>query len=441
MQISPFENGTHSLAEGLKYLNEYLLDNSKQYSLKGAIINIHHGIETLLKDALFQRNPVFILGGKATINQAISRYKDFFENKNNYIFDDEFTITPIDALARTKELRIGEIKERDYQALFNAFERLNTLRNQLQHFALRADPQFVIKIFGDLIPKAVRYITSCYTFEVGNQKFLLPHYPLPGMHFLFKGGSSLLPHLHKFYPESGTLIDLLQSKYDVMLNEALGKFKDRVFASILQKIEIDSHGSIGAPPYYPSIKLSGWINESFESHENSLEAYGQFARRPSSATYTASINIDTPLLIETRDSHYSSLMKHSITLTCEANALDIPALIAIEDCSEHLEFLRDAKVSIAINIRFNGWAADIESSYRLDEVLELEGTVIINFSAGIFGDTTKKKEVKLIQDFEINPNNTIIRFDGFGTSANFLNHRHSLSLKIEGRSDITSSAK
>lgn len=441
MQISPFDNGSHSLAEGLKYLNEYLLDNAKQYSLKGAIINIHHGIETLLKDALFQRNPIFVLGEKTTIAQAIKRYKDFFENKNNYIFDDEFTINPTEALSRTKELRIGEIKERDYQALKNSFERLNTLRNQLQHFALRADPQFVIKIFGDLVPKAVKYISSCYTFDIGNRKILLPHYPLNGMQYLFQGGASLLPYLEKFYPDAGTLIDLLQSKYDVMLNEALNKFKEKTLPSTIQKIELDSHGTIGAPPYYPTIKLSGWINENFESHENSTESYGRFVHRPSSATYTASLNIDTPTLISTRESHFNNLMDHSISLSCEASVLDIPAFIALEEYNEYLEFLRDAKTTIIINIRFRGWAAEIDSNYRLDEVLDPEGEVIIKFTAGIFGDPTRKQEVTLKQEFKIDPKNIIIRFDGFGTSANFLNHRHSLSVKIDGRSEVISTAK
>lgn len=438
MQISPFENGVHSLAEGLKYLNEYLLDTTKQYSLKGAIINIHHGIETLLKDALFQRNPIFVLGGKTTVNQAISRYKDFLDAKNNYIFDDEFTITPIDALARTKELRVGEIKERDYQALFGAFERLNILRNQLQHFALRADPQSVIKIFGDLVPKAVKYLTSCYTFDVGAQRYVLPHYPIRGMEYLFQGGDSLLPHLHRFYPDAGVLIDLLQSKYDVMLNEAFGKFKKKVFSSVVQLIEIDSHGEVGAPPYYPSIKLSGWINETFMSHENSTEAYGRFRMRQSSATYTASVQIDPPIILEKKDSYFGNLVEHRINLSCEAIPIDIPKLIALEECNEYLEFLRDAKVTIVVNLRFQGWAGDLESNYRLDEITNPEGEVTIMFSSGVFGDPNRKQEISLKQEFSISSKNIMLRFDGFGTPANFLNHRHSLSLKIDGCGDIIS---
>lgn len=439
MQISPFENGAHSMAEGLKYLAEYLADPAKQYSLKGAIISIHHGIETLLKDALFQRNPMFILDDKVTIGKAISRYKEFYELKNNYIFDDELTIKPSEALVRTKQLTIGQIKERDYQSMKTAFDRLNTLRNQLQHFALRVDPQSIIKLFGDLIPKAIRYITTCYTFDVGrNEVYVLPHHPIRGMEHLFKGGDSLMPYLHKFYPDAEKLIDALQSKYDVMLNEAIEKFKNKTFSSIVQNLEIDSHGHIGAPPYYPSLKMDGWINEEFSSHENSVERYNEYRFRISSATYTGTVQIDEPIVLEKNDGHYNTHISQKINCSFELTVLDITKLISLDECADYIEFLRDAKITVLVELRFQAWAADIDTNYRIDEILNPEGEVVIHFSSGLFGDPKREPVINLMQTIPLSAKNMLLRFDGFGSSGNFLNHRHSLSLKANGRSDIIS---
>ncbi|ENZ7892702.1 hypothetical protein ACG99Y_003708, partial [Klebsiella pneumoniae] len=61
MNLTPYMNGVHSLAEGLRYLNKFLENDDDPYLMKEVIIKIHHGMETLLKDILFQKNPVFLL--------------------------------------------------------------------------------------------------------------------------------------------------------------------------------------------------------------------------------------------------------------------------------------------------------------------------------------------------------------------------------------------
>lgn len=440
MQISPFENGAHSLAEGLKYLDEYLADTAKQYSLKSAIINIHHGIETLLKDSLFQRNPVFVLSEKATIKQAITRYKEFFEKKNDYIFDDEYTITPTEALSRTRTLQIGVMKERDYQALAAAFERLNNLRNQLQHFALRADPQFIIKIFGDLIPKAVRYIASCYTFsDRGGRVQVLPHYSLAGMEHLFQGAESLLPYLQKFYPGAGKLIDVLQSKYDVLLNEAIVHFKGQTFAAIKQSLEIDSFGQVGAPPYHATLRMAGWINEEFVSHRNAVEVFDSWRAEDSSASYTGLVKLNEPIVKESTNNSLfqTSIIEQGASASFEINAKNITKLISLEQCSEYIEFLRDARIIVSVTLSFQGQVFDFETNYHMSKEEILSGEVVIHFTSGIFGDHEEKQKIDMVQRFPLNTKNTIITFGAFGNTEQFLNHRHTLLLKITENADIT----
>lgn len=55
MNLTPYMNGVHSLAEGLRYLNKFLENDDDPYLMKEVIIKIHHGMETLLKDILFKR--------------------------------------------------------------------------------------------------------------------------------------------------------------------------------------------------------------------------------------------------------------------------------------------------------------------------------------------------------------------------------------------------
>lgn len=53
MEITPYQNGIHSLTEGLRDLNSFLNKDTNPFKIKEVVIKIHHGLETLFKDILF----------------------------------------------------------------------------------------------------------------------------------------------------------------------------------------------------------------------------------------------------------------------------------------------------------------------------------------------------------------------------------------------------
>ena len=274
LDITPYKNGIHSLAEGLRCLQQFLETDDDPYLMKEVVLKIHHGLETLLKDLLFQRNPIFLLSEKTNISQILEYYKGFYEGKNNYLFDDAKTITPEDELNRIKDLKIVTgVSNKDFLQLSNSFKTLNAVRNQLQHFAINANPEEIIRVLGNLIPRTVALLKRCYS-ESGNNIYqpranLIPHQPLPGMENLFGTTYNMESDLNDIFPEAVSVINALETKYDSLLNEAIKRFKEVIIKKLKLSFKLRDHGNVGAPPYLPEITVSGWMNEKFESHRNS----------------------------------------------------------------------------------------------------------------------------------------------------------------------------
>ena len=262
MDITPYKNGIHSLAEGLRCLQQFLDKDDDPYLMKEVVLKIHHGLETLLKDLLFQRNPIFLLSEKTNISQILEYYKGFYEGKNNYLFDDAKTITPEETLNRIKVLKIvSGVSNKDFVQLSNSFKTLNAVRNQLQHFAIKANPEEIIRVLGNLIPRTVSLLKRCYS-ESGNNIYqpranLIPHQPLPGMENLFGNIYNLENDLNDIFPESVSVISTLEAKYDSLLNEAINKFKEFTVKKLKLNFKLRDHGNVGAPPYLPEITISG----------------------------------------------------------------------------------------------------------------------------------------------------------------------------------------
>lgn len=170
MNLTPYMNGVHSLAEGLRYLNKFLENDDDPYLMKEVIIKIHHGMETLLKDILFQKNPVFLLVEKTSVSQILEYYKGFYEGKNEYLFDDAKTITPEETIKRLSDLKIiSGINSKDYQQLLESFKSLNADRNKIQHFAIKASPDGIIRSLANLIPGMFNVLKRYYLNEKGDE--------------------------------------------------------------------------------------------------------------------------------------------------------------------------------------------------------------------------------------------------------------------------------
>jgi hypothetical protein len=442
MEITPYKNGIHSLAKGLKCLQEFLDDSEDTYLMKEVVLNTHHGLETLFKDLLFQRNPIFLLVDKTSVGQILEFYKGFYDGKNDYLFDEAKTITPDEAIKRIKSLKIIDgVSDKDYNQLSTAFKTLNAVRNQLQHFAIKANPDSIVRVLGNLIPRAVSLLEKCYIANINNQYGsrvnLIPHQALPGMEGLFNQHRNIKSDLTEVYPKSIDLIDTLETKYDSLLNEAISKFRKATFENLPFNIKIRDRGRCGAPPYHPEFTLQGWMKEQFEPHWNSLSSNFPRFGETVSAFYDSSLIVENPeVLKEPQNWHDTAEFKlkifsdSNITITDPESFLDIPKL------NEYIPFIKDPKIRILLNLECTAEGMFNDSHFDIRTILRLSGEVKVELSSSIYGDKTGEPTIFGTQVIELNTVNTSLSFHAFVQSNHTLRENHSLELQIDDSASL-----
>lgn len=221
-------------------------------------------------------------------------YQGFFEGKNYYLFDEAKTIIPTEAIRRIKALRISTgMAPKDFSHLTESFDTQNALSNQLQHFALKANSDAIVRVLGSLVPRAITFLKQCYMQHLSNQDMaraqVIPHQAFVGMEQLFARGGSIELNLDAIYPDASKVIAILEAKYDVLLHEAIKKFEKTVFQKIKQSVKISDHCHVGAPLHMPRITLSGWMNETYEPHRNSSYDDHWSHWEPISASYVSTL--------------------------------------------------------------------------------------------------------------------------------------------------------
>ncbi|MFL9691779.1 hypothetical protein [Aeromonas veronii] len=436
MEITPYKNGIHSLAKGLKCLQEFLDNSEDAYLMKEVILNTHHGLETLFKDLLFQRNPIFLLVDKTTVGQILEFYKGFYDSKNDFIFDDAKTITPDEAIKRIKSLNIiNDINDKDYNQLSTAFQKLNAVRNQLQHFAIKANPDSIIRVLGNLIPRAVSLLDKCYTANINNQYYsrisFIPHQALPGMERLFNQNVNINNDLASVYPESINLIGLLERKYDSLLNEAISNFKGKIINKLPINIKINDIGHCGAPPYHPEITLEGWMNEHFIAHRNSSVSKFTRGGEKASAFYDSSLTVEKPEILKWHDSRRdTATLKLKISSDSNITITTPESFLEISQLNEYIPFIKEPKVNILLNLECLVEGMFNEHHLNIETILNLNGNIKIELSSLIYGDNIGAPTIIGTQTIKLNAINTSLNFHAFVQSNYTLSENHSLKLQI-----------
>lgn len=441
MEITPYKNGIHSLAESLRCLQLYLSDTKDPYLMKEVVIKSHHGLETLFKDILFHKNPVFLLDGKTSVKDIVSFYKGFYENKNDYLFDDARTITPSETLQRLRDLRIIEgTSIKDYEQLISSFEILNAFRNQLQHFAIKADTDKLIRLLGNLIPRAVvilkRYYTGINNVPFYLRETIIPHEPLFGMEKLFGTNRNVEEDLNSIFPQATDIIKMLESKYDILLNEAIQKFKKTTFSDLKLSIKIRDHGHCGASPYMPEIVLEGWLNETLKPHENSMtERF--FIREHLCAIYNAQTVINQPCIIEEpKDFFMNKVTKNCIFIDATIAVLNSSNFFSIPNVEEYIEFIKSPEVKLKIELEYEAEGIYDEWHYDIRRVRQLKGKVLIEMSSMIYGDCETQPSIIGRQEILLDSINTSISLHASVESNKKLRNNYSLDIGIEGMSSL-----
>nr|WP_321460139.1 hypothetical protein [uncultured Vibrio sp.] len=442
MNITPYKNGIHSLAEGLNCLQRFLECENNPYLMKEVVLKVHHGLETLLKDLLFQRNPVFLLVDKTTVTQIIDFYKGYYDGKNSYLFDDAKTITPEETINRIRDLKIiFGISNKDFQQLANSFKTLNAVRNQLQHFAIKANPDEIIRVLGNLVPRTVKVLKAYYRTGGRNEYQprveAIPHQALPGMEQLFGSSHDINADLNAIFPEATEVLNQLEVKYDSLLNEAVKKLQGFIAENMKVGFKLRDHGHVGAPPYIPEITLEGWLNEKFESHRNSTSSPFGLASEDISATYDSSLIIEQPQVLRPANSWHDDVQT-KLSIRCEST-IDVKSnsFFNIPELNDYLPFIKSPTLNILMEVECISTGMFNDSHYDIRTVNELKGSLKIELTSSMYGDPIGKPSVFGVQEIFLNVDNTSLRFHAFVESNKKLRNHHSLELSVEDTSSIS----
>ncbi|HBR1696831.1 TPA: hypothetical protein L9M13_000017 [Klebsiella pneumoniae] len=440
MNLTPYKNGVHSLAEGLKCLHQFIDNDEDPYLMKEVVIKIHHGMETLLKDLLFQRNPIFLLGEKTTVSQILEYYKGFYEGKNDYLFDDAKTITPEETIRRINELKIASgISNKDYQQLTESFKSLNATRNKLQHFTVQANADEIIRVLANLIPSTVDILKKYYLNNEMNlyqsRVGLIPHQPLPGMEQLFGGEKNIENDLNAIYADSTKVISLIEAKYGRLLNEAIEKMQGSITENIQLVFKLKDYGSVGASPYIPEIVLEGWLREKFEPHRNSTSTrFG--IHNEIIALYDSNLNITQPEVIKEADVGYQNTVSR-INIHCDSS-IDVLncSIFNIPNLNEEISFLKFPKINVILQIECILSGLFDNHHFNLQQVIELNGSLIVEVTSYIYGDPDKKPSVKGAYKLDLNRENTSLSFHAFVMSNGKIGDNHVLGIIVDDVANI-----
>ncbi|MCS5420786.1 MULTISPECIES: hypothetical protein [Psychrilyobacter] len=161
MEITFLENGIDSLQKGFKSLNEYEQiregeNKNKFFLLKDTIINIHHGIEILMKHILKDESPYLIY---SQIDRNVkSGYQEMRQKKLNSIFKTNLknkihTVTYEEAFERLKFICGHDFSEKVETKIL----KLSEYRNQITHSEIFFKETDIINLFEGFLDEIDHY--------------------------------------------------------------------------------------------------------------------------------------------------------------------------------------------------------------------------------------------------------------------------------------------
>lgn len=152
LNISLLENALDSINHGLDHL-KIAIDNNSSTDYKQSILLVFQGMELILKELLFQKDPIYMFDKNALFEKCAD-----FQNPK------------LEELYNCKSLEINQICnaiKKLYPGLldkesFKIIEYSSKIRNKVQHFSLQIDKQelkkTIAKMHGKVISPALRQI-------------------------------------------------------------------------------------------------------------------------------------------------------------------------------------------------------------------------------------------------------------------------------------------
>ncbi len=301
---------------------------------------------------------------------------------------------------------------KEFTTLKSSFDSLNSLRNQLQHFALAANPEFVIKTLGSLVPRSLSIIKKAYEDVPSRRGILLPHEPLPTMAVLFEK-RNIEDDLNSIYEDATSVIAELEAKFDALLLTAVRKFTKTRLTALHQGLQFRNKGwRLGEE--LPEITLNGWMNEHLYPSLNAVNLMYPFGNDSSTTKYDARYEISEPEVLKgNREWPGNVVTKLDFTSSISITVINPVKFFSIPEHEEYISLIRNPKITIDIKIEIVCNAIFNDSHYSIGDTIALNGQMKTSFESSIFGDPSDDPSILGTQTFDLNLENTKVRGHSF----------------------------
>lgn len=152
LKISLLENAIDSISHGLDHL-KVAIDNNSSSDYKQSILLVFQGVELILKELLFQKNPIYMFDK----NSLFEKCTDFQNPKLEELYNCK-SLDVYQICAAIKKLYPDLLDSESFKIIKDSV----IIRNKIQHFSLEIDKQelrkTIAKMRGKVISPALQYI-------------------------------------------------------------------------------------------------------------------------------------------------------------------------------------------------------------------------------------------------------------------------------------------
>jgi len=404
MEIDVRTNGIHSMAEALIAFKKFHEHPDDVFALKDTILRSHHALETLFKDVLYQVNPALLVTEDRKIKEIIEGYAKFVKGETATVLDEINTTNLEGAIERLRSLGFVDLEEREYKLFRDSVKELCSFRNKLQHLGISANPDIIGRIIGTVIPRGIDILDAISAHA--SEKPFDPIYSSARM----LDHPSIIDSLTPIYQEAKSVIELLRSNYDSLIQEAIEFFSGKEFSDQCLTLRIRDHGEVGARPYFSELDSTGFSNYTYDMGK-SLMWESERIGKPT--PYEAKVNITQPSFKKDGAIPDYGVAKGKLELEARIFLETPNGSLVLTDAAEKIGMLRGISVTIKAALEYAAEALMNDWHYDARKVLSANGHLIVSITAVPKGYKSEEMEVIALYQEKLDHENAPFRLHCF----------------------------
>ena len=386
LEISPEQNGIHSLAKALEAFEEYHKNPNDIFALKDSILRSHHALETLFKNILYPLNPALLVDENKKIKEFQEGFKKWFRGEIATPLDELPTITLNGVICVLKDLDLfKDLSDKEYYLFLDSVNELCFYRNRLQHFSLSADPDRVGRVLGNVLPRVVNILEP----RVIN----------------------LTNECSKVFPNTKSVIEILRQNYDKLIQEAIDFFKKTTFVDQILNLKISDHGQVGAPPYYPELTIKGFLDFKYD-FRTSLDFFRRCTAQDEEP-YSGKINISQPKFTMGETGSHYSVAEGELEFESRIFIDKADKILFLKNVEDKLVGLRALTIMIKATLNYRADTIKTEGHYDIRSIKEANGELTVRLNAVPKGYKSDETELIGIYTSKLNEKNSPFRLHSF----------------------------